>query len=302
MKKIHLKEVLSSQAIDGNKRSTFSGATLGGIVSAILISSAFLCGNESSLPVSSLSSQIKEIKPGILQGYLDPKTLPNSLKLIPSAPVQGSAAQQLDDAVSQKYLALEGTPRWAMAKKDADLSFPNAANTFSCALGVPVSEKETPHLYLLLRRTLADAGLATYTAKNYYQRVRPFMLNRKPICTPEDREALKNDGSHPSGHTAIGWAWALILAEIAPAHADAILARGRAFGESRIVCNVHWYSDVVEGRFIGASVVARLHSDPQFLSDLEAAKNELASLYAKGAKSPNDCKLESDALAITDGE
>ena len=262
-------------------------------ITVILISTAFLCAKDNSL-----SSQIPEVKPGILQGYLDSKTLPNSLNLIPTAPIQGSAAQKLDNAVSQKYLALQGTPRWEMAKKDADLSFPNAAQIFSCALGLPINEEQTPHLYLLLRRTVADAGLATYTAKNHYQRVRPFMLNRKPICTPEDREALKNDGSHPSGHTAIGWAWALILAEIVPQHADAILARGRAFGESRIICNVHWHSDVVEGRFMGASVVAKLHSDPQFLSDLKMAKKELASLYAKGVKSPNDCKFESDALAM----
>ena len=262
-------------------------------IAVILISTVFL-----SVNADSLSSQIPEIKPGILQGYLDQKMLPNSLKLMPKAPVPGSAAQKLDNAVSQKYFALQGTPRWEMAERDADLSFPNAASIFSCALGVPVSEKQTPHLYLLLRRTLADAGLATYTAKNHYQRVRPFMLNRKPICTPEEREALKNDGSHPSGHTAIGWAWALILTEIAPDHADAILARGRAFGESRIICNVHWHSDVVEGRFVGASAVARLHSDPQFLSDLEAAKKEVASLYAKGVKSPNDCKFESDSLAF----
>lgn len=247
---------------------------------------------------NSLSSQITEIHPGIIQGYLDSKTLPNSLYLMPEAPVPGSAAQKLDNAISQKYFSLQGTPRWEMAKKDADLSFPNAANTFSCAMGIPINEKQTPHLYLLLRRTLADAGLSTYTAKNHYQRVRPFMLNRKPICTPEDREGLKNDGSHPSGHTAIGWAWALILAEIAPQHADAILARGRAFGESRIICNVHWHSDVVEGRFMGASAVAKLHSDLQFLSDLEAARKEVTSLYAKGVKSPNDCKFESAALAL----
>jgi len=262
------------------------------IIAVILISTVFLFAKDNSL-----SAQIPKIKPGILQGYLDQKTLPNSLKLIPKAPVQGSAAQKLDDAVSQKYLALQGTPRWEMAKKDADLSFPNAAKIFSCALGVPVNKKQTPHLYLLLRRTLADAGLATYSAKDHYQRVRPFMLNRKPICTPEDREGLKKDGSHPSGHTAIGWAWALILAEIAP-DADAILARGRAFGESRIICNVHWHSDVMEGRFIGASVVAKLHADPLFNSDLEAAKKEVASLYAKGVKSLNDCKYESDALAM----
>ena len=39
---------------------------------------------------------------------------------------------------------------------------------------------------------------------------------------------------HPS---AIGWTWALTLSEISPDQTDAILARGRAFGESRVVCN-----------------------------------------------------------------
>lgn len=259
----------------------------------LLISTTFLLAKNNSL-----SSQIPEIKPGLLQGYLNPKTFPNSLKLLPKAPIQGSAAQKYDNAVSQKYFDLHGTPRWELAKKDADLSFPNAAKIFSCALGVPVNEKQTPHLYLLLRRTLTDAGLATYSAKDHYQRVRPFLLNRKPICTPEDRKALRDDGSFPSGHTAIGWAWALILAEIAPEHADAILARGRAYGQSRIICNVHWYSDVINGRFMGASVVSQLHTDPQFNSDLEAAKKELASLYEKGVKSSNDCKFESEALSL----
>ena len=261
----------------------------------ILIATSVLSAKENSL-----SSQIPEIRPGILQGYLDQKTLPNSLNLIPEAPIPGSARQKLDNAVSQDSFALQGTPRWEMATRDADLSFPNAAKIFSCALGVPVNEKQTPHLYMLLRRTVADAGLSTYTAKNYYQRVRPFMLNRKPICTPEEVKELRADGSHPSGHTAIGWAWALILAEISPDHADALLARGRAFGESRIVCNVHWHSDIVEGRFIGASAVAKLHTDRQFNADLEAAKKELASLYAKGIKSTNDCKFEQDALAHTE--
>jgi len=264
------------------------------IASVLLLSTVLLLAKENTL-----SSKIPEVRPGILQGYLDAKTLPNSLKLMPEAPVPGSAAQNYDTAVSIEYLALQGTPRWELAKQDADLTFPNAARTFSCAMGIPISEKVTPHLYLILRRTLADAGLSTYTAKDHYQRVRPFMLNRKPVCTPEEEKGLRADGSHPSGHTAIGWAWALILAEIAPEHADAIIARGRAFGESRIVCNVHWYSDVEEGRFVGAATVAKLHSDPQFMADLEAAKNEAKALYTKGTKPTSNCKLEKESLAIT---
>lgn len=76
-----------------------------------------------------------------------------------------------------------------------------------------------------------------------------------------------------------------------------ILARGRAFGESRVVCNVHWYSDVVAGRFMGAAAVARLHGDPIFLAEVEAAKAEFAALQAKGVGPARDCDLEEEVLA-----
>jgi acid phosphatase (class A) len=148
---------------------------------------------------------VLEIHPGILAGYLQSEVLPNSLALIPPPPAEGSAALALDEEVSRKSLALRGTPRWDLAAKDAELMFPQAADTFSCALDAPITEQDTPHLYMLMRRTLADAGLSTYTAKNQYQRRRPFMANEEPTCTPEEEEHLRKDGSYPSGHTAIGW-------------------------------------------------------------------------------------------------
>jgi acid phosphatase (class A) len=239
---------------------------------------------------------VPEIHPGILAGYLEPETLPDSLALIPPPPAEGSAALALDEEVSRRSLALRGTPRWDLAAKDAELMFPEAAGSFSCALGIPITESDTPHIYMLLRRTLADAGLSTYTAKNHYQRQRPFMVNNAPICTPAEEEQLRKDGSYPSGHTAIGWAWALILTEIAPDRADAILARGRAFGESRVVCNVHWHSDVVQGRFMGAAAVARLHADPAFRAEVAAAISELAAARTKGLAPSHDCQAETEAL------
>ena len=134
---------------------------------------------------------VKEIMPGIIAGYLNPEELPNSLALLPAPPAQGSAGFDLDEAVSQKSWTLQGTARWDLAIQDAELAFPEAADTFTCALGIAVTEQDTPYLYMLLRRTLADAGLSTYTAKKKYQRKRPFMLNEKPICTPEDEEKVK---------------------------------------------------------------------------------------------------------------
>lgn len=262
----------------------------------VLVSVAITAGC-ASLERQSKPAAVPEIRPGILAGYLQPEALPNSLALIPPPPAAGSAALALDEEVSRESLALHGRPRWKLATEDANLMFPQAAGTFSCALGVPITEQNTPHLYMLLRRTLADAGLSTYTAKNKYQRKRPFMKNKEPICTPDEKELLMKDGSYPSGHTAIGWAWALILTEIAPDRADAILARGRAFGESRNICNVHWHSDVVEGRFMGAAAVARLHADPAFRAEIEAAKAELAAVRAKGLKPTRDCRAEADSLA-----
>jgi acid phosphatase (class A) len=148
---------------------------------------------------------VPEIRPGILAGYLSPGELPDSLALIPPPPAAGSAAFALDEAVSQNSLALRDTPRWTLAASDADLAFPHAAGTLSCALQAPITQRDTPHLYMLLRRSLTDLGLSTYTAKNYYQRVRPFAVNLQPICTPQEATYLMMDGSYPSGHTAVGW-------------------------------------------------------------------------------------------------
>ncbi len=233
---------------------------------------------ENQQPVTSLSKEIKEISPGILEGYLSKNDIPNSLKLVPPPPKEGSAAFQLDQERAAKYVSLEDEDRKDQAAKDAVLSFPEAAEAFNIVLDVKISEETTPHLYMILRRTLADAGLSTYGAKNHYQRARPFMVNNTPICTPKDEALLRKDGSYPSGHTAIGWAWALILAEVFPENADMIFERGKQFGISRNACNVHWHSDVVYGRMMGAAAVALLHSNADFLIDLEAAKEEVKAL------------------------
>ena len=243
------------------------------------------------------TEEVPEIRPGILQGYLPMESSLASVAFVPPAPAEGSARQAMDDAVVQKMLPLRGTPRWDLAIKDAHLGFPEAASTFSCALGMPINEQETPALYMLMRRTLADIGLATYSAKNAYQRERPFMVNGEPICTPEDEKMLRVDGSYPSGHTAVGWGWALILSELAPERAEALLARGRAFGESRNVCNVHWRSDVIAGRMVGAAAVARLHTNDDFLAAMESARGEVEKMRASGAEAAVDCDSESEALA-----
>ncbi len=261
----------------------------------ILISIALMTGC-ASLEEQNKPEPVSEIRPGLLQGYLPIEMLPNSLALIPPPPTDDSTSLALDKDVSLQSINLQGTYRWKLASQDADLMFPQAAGTFSCALNAPITEQDTPHLYMLLRRTVTDAGLSTYTAKNHYNRTRPFVVNKEPTCTPEDEAQLTEDGSYPSGHTAAGWAWALILTEISPEQTDAILSRGWAFGQSRVICNAHWQSDVMMGRIMGAAAVARLHSDPEFRVAMDAAKDELITVRAKGLQPTRDCQAEADAL------
>lgn len=209
------------------------------------------------------------------KGYLDPATLPDSLALLPPPPAAGSAAEARDREASAAGLAQRGSDRWQLAARDADLFSPAATGAFSCAAGVAIGPKTTPRLDALLRKTIPDLGLASYAAKTRYQRTRPFVVNGEPNCTPEAGAMLAKDGSYPSGHAAIGFGWGLILAELVPARATRLAARGREFADSRRVCNVHWLSDIEAGEVVAAATVARLHADGQFRKDLDAVRKEL---------------------------
>ncbi len=267
------------------------------LVLTIFATAGLLAACAGNLP--SQSAKVPELRPGVPAGYLTPDQRPDSLALLPQPPSAESVAFALDKdtaKLAQTQWAKPGSARWKQAQLDADLGFPFAAGTFSCALNAPVSEAQTPRLYMLLRRTMVDAGLTTYRAKDRYNRTRPFVATNTPSCTPADEAKLSKDGSYPSGHSAAGWAWALVLAEIAPDRADAVLVRGRAFGQSRIACNVHWQSDVNEGRMMAAATVARLHADPVFEADLAAARDELAKVRAQGLPPSRDCAAEAAAL------
>ncbi|MFT4193806.1 acid phosphatase [Ottowia sp.] len=237
---------------------------------------------------------------GYASGYMTRDDMPDSLALVPPPPAEGSAALNDDIEAYRALTALRNGPRGAQATKDAELRFPAAAGHFACALGVQISEQNTPHLNMLLRRTLADAGGATYKAKDKYQRTRPFVRFNEGTCTPASEPALRKDGSYPSGHSALGWAWGLVLTQVAPERADALVQRARAFAQSRGVCGAHWKSDIEAGRLVGSTAVARLQSNPVFLAQVAEARKEVARARAAGqVPAAADCQAEAAALSLS---
>ncbi len=207
-------------------------------------------------------------------GYLTKENAPDASAFLPPPPEAGSLRQQADVETYRATRALEDSDRWRQAAADNEIETPSAPRVFDQALGVAFEPAQMPTLTLLLGKMLGDLETIQTPAKQGYFRPRPFITEPAATCFPPE-PWLGRSGSYPSGHAAMGWAWALILSELAPDRADAILARGLAYGESRMICGVHYASDVEAGRLVGAAMVARLKADPAFQADFAAAAREL---------------------------
>jgi acid phosphatase (class A) len=227
--------------------------------------------------------------------YLAPADLPDGMALLPAMPQAGSADLARDREGAARAVAIRGRARWSLATADAELFAPTATAALACAAGRQIDAEATPLTFRLLSRAAGDFAASTSTTKDHYRRARPFMENGEPTCTPGAEAVLRKNGSYPSGHSAVGYGWGLVLAELIPSRTTALVARGRAFGDSRRVCNVHWLSDVEEGRVTATATFARLQSHPDFQADVAAARDELAAAPAVPPK--RDCPAEAAALS-----
>lgn len=230
------------------------------------------------------------------QGYFDAASAPDTTLILPHAPVKGTARYEADRKIFLRTRKLKGSARWAMATNDDDYSDPALAKDFTCALGVTMSPTDEPRLVALVSRMGRDLGRASAAAKNFNKRKRPFLIDKGQTCVPITPDFAKSY-DYPSGHSTYSWALGMVLAEIAPDRATPILARARAYGESRVVCGVHNASAVDAGRTEASIVVAALHSSAEFRADLEAARSELAAARAKATAAPADCDAESALIA-----
>jgi acid phosphatase (class A) len=234
-------------------------------------------------------------------GYLGADTAPRALLFLPPPPAPGSPEATADRAVFDATRALKDTPRWALAQADDDLGVPGLVHAMSCALGATPGDTATPALIRLISKARIDALAATGPVKDTYDRPRPYIGNDAPICNAM-RGAGRGDAAHgggpsyPSGHSTVGWTTALILSALAPGRTSALFARARSYGESRVVCGVHYVSDVEAGRVVGSAVFGALEGDPGFRADLEAARTELARLEAAAPPRDASCRV-TDALS-----
>ncbi|RXD02355.1 phosphatase PAP2 family protein [Sphingomonas sp. UV9] len=208
-------------------------------------------------------------------GYLAPGAF-DVLAVLPPAPRPGDPRATADRAVFRATRAFAGTARWAMATNDVKLAPVDMMRDYSCAVGIVLTPQMAPRTAMLIARASSDTARGTGIAKNFYKRQRPFLIDQGATCQPAAEVADSYD--YPSGHTTAGWTWATLLAELAPDRATPILARGRAFGESRLVCGVHNASAVEAGRLSASATLTAERDVTAFKADLAAARVEMDAL------------------------
>ena len=233
----------------------------------------------------------------VAAGYLPAGGQPDMVKILPPAPPEGSPGDLADRAIFRNTRALKGSPRWLLARSDVPYATSDLLRDFSCAVGVTLTVVNAPKLTALLTKMNQDLFPAVDAPKKFYNRKRPFQNQPGDICVEQQREALKHNADYPSGHAALAWATGLILAEINPAHATAIMLRARAFGESRAVCGVHNASAVSAGQMDATALVAVLHGEAAFRADLETARQELAGLRSSPPPVAEMCDSEAAVTA-----
>lgn len=193
--------------------------------------------------------------------------------LVGTSPAEGSVRGAADRLSMHPQVTPE---RLAQARADIPWS-PWVA--LRPVLGDSFTEANLPRTARVFADVLTAISPPIGAAKNQYARRRPFLdMDNVVQCDAPD-QVLANSGSFPSGHSAGGWAWALVMAELVPSRADAILQRGRDYGDSRVICGYHYPSDIESGRLLAAGVIARLHADPEFRRHLDQARRELAHAY-----------------------
>jgi len=240
--------------------------------------------------VASLSAQttqteekIRDVRSNPEYFFLRITDVASSLHLLPEPPQPGDVRFQLDQARYYWGKMQRGTERGELAVRDAKIDPDGVCVAMADAFGFHISKETSPELYTLITKINGDAGdLCTREAKNHYMRQRPYMLMEEATAVPSDEEVLRHNGSYPSGHTAIGWATALVLSEINVDNQQEILERGYDMGTSRVIVGYHWQSDVDNARIVAAALVARLHADEGFAQQLAKAKSEFARLKAEG--------------------
>jgi acid phosphatase (class A) len=208
-------------------------------------------------------------------GLLKPSDFYDPAHFLPPPPAAGSPRALAELAEVKRYQA-DATPE-QRAQAAADDGSENGT-IFAAAIGPGWDLTKLPATAKVLNEVTGSEGPFSDIAKKEFQRDRPWVVDSSiQTCAPH--KPTQDHASYPSGHATVAYGMGVVLANLMPDHAQAILARSAQFAENRLVCGFHFRSDIVAGQQFGTIMAIRLMQNPQFTADMDAARTELRAAH-----------------------
>jgi acid phosphatase (class A) len=199
---------------------------------------------------------------------LDPAAIEPG-QFLPPPPIEGSAAAKAEMKEVNDIIARSSAAEIAAAAKDDADETPDIFNN---AIGFDV--KTRPETFKLLTLVAGEEETDTKRAKLFFHRKRPWVIDPAvKTCTLEKLNQVPN--SYPSGHASLAYSLGVVLTHLMPEKSQAILTRASEYAEHRLVCGMHFRSDIVASQGYGTLLALRLMENPAFMAQMEKAKAEL---------------------------
>jgi acid phosphatase (class A) len=185
----------------------------------------------------------------------------------PAPPDSAATRAELAELLDLQATRTEAQVAAARADRKKDVA------RFYGALGLDTqAAAELPKLQALTDEVEADTATYVRAAKDKFRRLRPGEIEpRLKPCIDDVRADL----SYPSGHATYGYVVALVLMELVPERQISLARRADEFARQRMVCGVHFRSDLEAGRTGASFLVAAMRASPEYRRDAAAAAAEL---------------------------
>jgi acid phosphatase (class A) len=201
-------------------------------------------------------------------GLLEPSSV-DAARFLPPPPDE--ATTRLELAELHAIAAKASAEHKAFATRDAKDETPDI---FNGVIGFDIAT--TPQTKKLLQMVVDEEDGDSKQAKAYFHRIRPYVVDTS-LQTCEPKKEGKPANSYPSGHASLSFSMGVVLAQLLPNKSQAILARSKEYAENRLVCGVHYRSDIVAGQQFGTLLAIRLMENPTFQAQMHAASAELSA-------------------------
>jgi acid phosphatase (class A) len=199
--------------------------------------------------------------------FIDPSIL-DVASTLTAPPASGSQSTQEELAVIH-HVELTRTPQQVIAAREDDRE--QDIFIFRNVLGSGFKADRFPLAAALSSHIRDDEAATSKSFKKLFARPRPFQVDKtlRPVCT-----LTTEPNSFPSGHTLSGYLLAFTLVQIIPEKKTEILQRADEYANNRIVCGVHYPSDLKAGRELAYLMFGSMLANPRFQTELTAAREE----------------------------